>query len=132
MHSCTLPDRFKKSAIIPLIKNKTGDTNDKNNYRLIALVTVILKIFELCLSEKLNGYLTTSDDQFGLKTNYSTDMCIYAVNSVVRYYKQFHSSVYTCFLDANKAFDRINHWTVFSKLIARVVPYPLVRIIMFW
>ena len=59
-------------------------------------------------------------------------MCIYAVKSVVKYYNHFHSPVYTCFLDASKAFDRINHWTLFSKLIARGVPCPLVRIIMFW
>ena len=127
-----LPDGFMKSAIIPLIKNKTGDTNDKNNYRPIALVTAMSKIFELCLSEKLNVYLTTSDNQFGFKAKHSTDMCIYAVKSVVKYYNHFHSPVYTCFLDASKAFDRINHWTLFSKLIARGVPCPLVRIIMFW
>ena len=65
-----------KSAIIPLIKNITGDTNDKNNYRPIALVTAMSKIFELCLSEKLNDYLTTSDNQFGFKAKHSTDMCI--------------------------------------------------------
>ena len=28
-----------KTAIVPIIKNKTGDTSDKNNYRPIALVT---------------------------------------------------------------------------------------------
>ena len=65
-----------KSAIIPLITNITGDTNVKNNYRPIALVTAMSKIFELCLSEKLNDYLTTSDNQFGFKAKHSTDMCI--------------------------------------------------------
>ena len=88
-----LPDAFMKSAIIPLIKNKTGDTNDKNNYRPIALVTGMSKMFELCLSEKLNDYLTTSDNQFGFKAKHSTDMCIYAVKSVVKYYNHFHSPV---------------------------------------
>ena len=58
-----LPNSFMKSAIIHLIKNKTGDTNDKNNNGLFALVAAMLKIFELCLSEKLNGYLTTSDNE---------------------------------------------------------------------
>ena len=47
-----LPDGFMKSVIIPLIKNETGDTNDKNNYSPIALVTAMSKIFELCLSKK--------------------------------------------------------------------------------
>ena len=31
-----LPTSCMKSAIIPIIKNKTGDTSDKNNYRPIA------------------------------------------------------------------------------------------------
>ena len=29
---------FTTIAIVPIIKNKTGDTNDKNNYRPIVLV----------------------------------------------------------------------------------------------
>ena len=66
-----------------------------------------------------------------LKPNISTKMCIYSVKSAVKYYNHFHSPVNTCFLDANKAFDRINHWTLFSKLIARGVPCPLVRTFMF-
>ena len=28
-----LPSEFMKTAIVPIIKNKTGDTSDKNNYR---------------------------------------------------------------------------------------------------
>ena len=32
-----------KTAIGPIIKNKTGDTSDKNNYRPIALVTAASK-----------------------------------------------------------------------------------------
>ena len=38
-----------KTASVLIIKNKTGDASDKNNYRLIALVTVCSKIFELCI-----------------------------------------------------------------------------------
>ena len=45
-----LPGMFMKTAIVPIIKNKTGDTSDKNNDRPIALVTAASKIFELCLS----------------------------------------------------------------------------------
>ena len=41
-----LPDDFMKTIIIPLIKNKSGDTSNVNNYRPrpIALVTVASKI----------------------------------------------------------------------------------------
>ena len=36
------------------------------------------------------------------------------------------------FLDASKAFDRIDHWVLFDKLIARGVPHIVIRILMFW
>ena len=37
-----------------------------------------------------------------------------------------------CFMDASKAFDRVNHWTLFKKLIDRGTSLIFVRIIMQW
>ena len=123
-----LPRDFMKTAIVPIIKNKTEDSRDKSNYRPIALVTACSKIFEICLLERLEEYLQTHDHQFGFKKQHSTDMCIFTVKSVIKYYTKQKSSVYTCFLDAAKAFDRVSHWTLFSKLIKRNIPL----VIAFW
>ena len=68
-----------KTAIVPIIKNKTGDTSDKNNYRPIALVTACSKIFELCILSIIENYICTHDHQFDLKKQHATDMCIYTV-----------------------------------------------------
>ena len=38
-----LPEEFMKTAIVPIIKNKTGYSSDKGNYRPIALVTACSK-----------------------------------------------------------------------------------------
>ena len=38
-----LPLEFMKTAIVPIIKSKTGNSSDKNNYRPIALVTACSK-----------------------------------------------------------------------------------------
>ena len=51
---------------------------------------------------------------------------------IIKYYTRQNSPVYTCFLDASKAFDRINHWTLFKKLIDCNVPLLIVRILVFW
>ena len=40
-----LPASLMKSAIVPILKNRQGDTSDKNNYRPIAIVTAISKNF---------------------------------------------------------------------------------------
>ena len=106
-----------KTAIVPIIKNKSGNTSDKSNYRPIALVTACSKIFESYLLKMLEHYLQTQDHQFGFNNQHATDMCIFTVISVIKYYTKQNSTVFTCFLDAAKAFDRVSHWTLFSKLI---------------
>ena len=82
----TIGSFFQKKK--KLLKNKTGDTSDENNYRSIALVTAASKIFELCLSVILEDYLFTHDQQFVFKSKHSTDFCIFTVKSVSKYYTQ--------------------------------------------
>ena len=58
-----VPTAFMKTSIIPILKNRNvRDSSDKNNYRLIAIVTAISKLFELCLSKLLDTFLVTSDN----------------------------------------------------------------------
>ena len=127
-----LPASLMKSAIVPILKNRQGDTSDKNNYRPIAIVTAISKIFELCLMNLIESHLITKDNQFGFKKKHSTDLCIFTVKSVIKYYNLYNSPVYSCFLDASKTYDRVNHWALFKKLLKRSISVIIVRILMFW
>ena len=77
----------------------------------------------------MDVYLFTSDNQFGFERKHSTDLCIYTVKSIIRYYSYYNNPVYTCFLNASKAFDRYNHWTMFKKLILRDVPIVIVCVL---
>ena len=47
-------------------------------------------------------------------------------------YRKLNDSVFVCFLDASKAFDRVNHKTLFKQLGARGVPGYILRILIYW
>ena len=58
--------RCKKQLRCYFIRHTSAkNTSAKNNYRPIAIVTAMSKIFELCLSTIMDAYLFTSDNQFG-------------------------------------------------------------------
>ena len=59
-------------------------------------------------------------------------MCIFTVKTLVKYYIGQMTPVYTCLLDASKAFDRVNHWILFAKLIETDAPLLIVRVPLFW
>ena len=129
---CYLPISMLDSVIVPLVKNRNGDLSDKNNYRPIALSSVISKVFENVILYRLEKYLWTTNKQFRYKAGHSTDLCVYALIEFIEYFKRRSTSVYVAFLDARKAFDKINHWILFKKLIARRVPIYLVKVLCFW
>ena len=108
-----LPPAMLDSVIIPLVKNKCGDLSDKNNYRPIVISCIISKVFENIILHRIEDYLWTTEDQFGFKEHHSTDLCVYALTEFIEYFKSRSTSVYVAFLDASKAFDKINHWLLF-------------------
>ena len=127
-----LPKNFMLSSLIPIVKNRSGDLTSKDNYRPIAINSVVSKLFEIILLNRYSDLFLTSENQFGFKRKSSTDMCIFMFKQVVEYYRNLSSSVYVCFLDASKAFDRVNHWSLLHKLCIRRVPSIIIRILKYW
>ena len=96
--------------------------------------SVISKVFENVILYRLEEYLWTINNQFGYKAGHSTDLCVYTLTEFIEYFKRRPTSVYmyVVFLDASKAFDKINHWISFKKRIARRVPLYLVKVQCYW
>ena len=119
-------------VVVPLLKCKSKDPSDVNNYRPIAIATALSKVLEQALLSRLIRYLGTAESQFGFKAAHGTDMAIFALKQTIDYYRENNSPVYMCFLDAKKAFDRVNHWTLAKQLLERGTPVHLVKLIVYW
>ena len=51
---------------------------------------------------------------------------------IIDYYKSRGTTVYITFLDASKAFDRIDHWLLFNKMIKKGMPLFIIKLLVFW
>ena len=127
-----LPDLLISTTLIPIVKDKKGNLLDKDNYRPIAITSVVSKLLELIVLAKYERFLNSSHHQFGFKPSHATDICVFTLKQIIEYYNFYSSNVYACFIDASKAFDKVNHWHLFKKLIDRGLPIILIKLLMYW
>ena len=77
-------------------------------------------------------YLYSSDLQFGFKQRVGCNSAIYTVRSVIEYYTKHGSTVNICLLDMSKAFDKVNHFGLYLKLMKRNIPPKFLLVLMNW
>ena len=103
-----------------------------DGYRGISISPVLSKILEHCILDLFKRFFVTSDNQFGFKKGLSCSQAIYSVRCVVNKYIEGGSTVSICALDLSKAFDKVNHFALLSKLMTRNVPVLLLRLVERW
>jgi hypothetical protein len=112
-----VPKHFAEARIIPLVKSKAGDLSDVNNYRAISVSNCVTKLFELVLFKYLDTQHYSDTYRFGFKKGLSTTVDTFAFKQVIKYYTHKSSCVFTAFIDFNKAFDNVDYWLLFNKLL---------------
>ena len=103
-----------------------------DDFRGISISPLLSKIFEHCILDRFSSFLATSDNQFGFKIGLSCSHAIYSIRSVIDEYVAGGFTVNVCALDLSKAFDRMNHFALFIKLMKRDTPVNLLVVIEKW
>ena len=127
-----VPNSFGIGISVPLIKDKTGNINNVDNYRAITLSAVISKLFETVLLDLCGNALETDSLQFGFKSNVGCADAIFTLKSTLEYFVNRGSSVYIASLDISKAFDRVNHFKLYKSLLTAGVPVIIVDVLCNW
>ena len=68
--------------------------------------------------------------QFGFKPKHSTVLCSVIYKELIDNYNRNGSNVYSCLLDASKAFDKIHYGKLFNVLLEKDVPFCIIRILL--
>jgi len=112
------PRSWKIVSVIPL--HKSGPTYDISNYRPIAILLSVSKVFENIIHSHLYTYLESKDLLFsrnsGFRKHHSTTSNLLEVSHKLLHAKDNGYSSRMVFLDISKAFDKVVHSGLLFKL----------------
>lgn len=120
LSSGQLPRDWKIAKIVPI--HKSGNKNSPDNYRPISLTCICCKILEHIISSSIYCHLETNKfffaNQHGFRKGFSCDTQLFEFTTDL--HNNMNSNLQTdcIFLDFSKAFDRVAHCRLISKLSA--------------
>lgn len=128
-----IPAAFGQGLTVPIPKITLHKNKAKSeDFRGITINPIISKILEHCLTNRLRQWLVSSDNQFGFKKGYGCNHAIFTAQATIDYFVSNQSTVNVCALDLSKAFDKVNHYILYLKLMNKNVPINFIKILLFW
>ncbi len=121
------PRNLLVSTIVSIPKDSKASLCNQDNYRGISLFNSIAKVFDYVIIDLFGDHLMTSDMQFAYKEKHSTTLCSVIYLETLQHYAKNGSSVFSCLLDASKAFDRIHYGKLFNILLHKDIPVFIIR-----
>ncbi|KAG8175005.1 hypothetical protein JTE90_014340 [Oedothorax gibbosus] len=113
-----VPDAFRKANIV--LAFKAGERSDISNWKPIALLNTVGKIFSSCFATRLNSWselnARTSPYQKGFK---ESDGCLdhnFVVKQLIARARNSGSSLFLAWMDLENAFGAIPHDLIFEGL----------------
>ena len=88
---------------------KSGDLKDPSNWRPIAILPILYKIFSRLLYHRLKVFLDPeqSDDQYGFQKDKRIEDVFCVLENVIGKSIEFQIPLWMVSIDMRKAFDRI-------------------------
>ena len=109
---------WNANVITPL--HKKGNKDDPDNYRAIAVSSVLGKLFSTILLDRLikfrNEHCPDPPNQLGFTKKAQTYDHILTMQTITSKYKKLRKNVYAIFVDFRKAFDSVCRQALFYKL----------------
>ena len=117
-----VPEQWTIGKIKQIYKNK-GDSLDPSNYRLITILSCLVKLFTAVLNDKLCNFLEDNnllnENQAGFRKHHSITDHIFTLYSLIALLKheKKKQKLFCCFVGFSKAFDPVWREGLWRKLL---------------
>ena len=124
LNSGYYPHEWSKGRIVSL--HKKGDPTLASNYRGITISSVVGKLFNYILNNRLCTYLDDNDilcpEQSGFRKKHRTTDHMFILKNIMNKYKHDNKPLCIAFVDFKQAFDTISHKYLLYKLLKMEFP----------
>ena len=127
--SGTVPMAWQTGVVVPIFKK--GDRRVCSNYRGITLLSLPGKVYSRVLERRLRPIVEPQiqEEQCGFRPGRGTVDQLFTLAGLLAGAWEFAHPVYMCFVDLEKAYDRVPRGILWGVLREYGVPGPLVRAI---
>ena len=117
-----IPSQWKSTCLKVLFKK--GDAKMPENYRPIAVIPILYKLFSKVICARVNGILMASQsvDQAGFRSGFSCEDHLFVLTLLAEMFHEFQRPLWIVMVDFRKAFDTLNHSSLWLALLEQEVP----------
>ena len=101
-----MPEKWKTSAVVPILKGKRN-VMDCAVYRGVQPLEHAMEIVERVLENRIRRLIKIDDMQIGFMTRKGTTSALFILRSMQEKFRGREKKLYMCFVDLEKAFDRL-------------------------
>ena len=129
LESQEIPEDWKTGTVILL--HKKGDRSNLKNYRPITLLPHLYKLFTKTVCNRITKTLDENQgvEQAGFRKNFSTIDHIHTVRQIIEKSNEYSKPLCLGFIDFEKAFDSVEHKSVFEAIEKQGVDVQYINIL---
>ena len=114
-----IPEEWKHSRLYPIYKN-SGSRLEMKNFRPIALISTIYKLFSSIINKRMQDYIQLNNliplEQSGFQAGKDTHTNIKVLIDVIEDSNQHKKEFHAIFIDLSKAYDSVTNWNLKDTL----------------